>query len=294
MNEEIKKKPVLLHFHIFKNAGRTIQWILVKNFSNNAIRIDFDKKGSIMSQDFILNYLTNHPKIKFFSSHQIRFPVPESSIFHFLPILFLRHPIDRIYSIYNFHRKRPNKNRLIIQKAHSLNFNDFVEWVLENTKSITNFQTRYVSNQSNDELNKNDLKIASGYLKNCTVIGTVDRFNESLVASLPVLSQWFKNLDIKYVRQNVTTTGNENFEKKLDEIKSKLKDDVINELFKKNDFDFQLYSLANKEIDNRIESIKDFEIKLLEFQKSLTKKHLSSFKVFISRNKHVWNSHESN
>ena len=65
-------------------------------------------------------------------------------------------------------------------------------------------------------------------------------------------------------------------------------------MFKKNDFDFQLYSLANKEIDNRIESIKDFEIKLLEFQKSLTKKHLSSFKVFISRNKHVWNSDESN
>ncbi len=206
----------------------------------------------------------------------------------------MRHPIDRIYSIYNFNRRRPDKTQKAVQKANSLNFNDFVEWVLENTKSITNFQTRYVSNQSNDELNKNDLDTAMSHLKNSTVIGTVDRFNESLVASLPVLSQWFKNLDIKYVRQNVTTTGNENFEKKLDEIKSKLKDDVINELYKKNDFDFQLYSLANKEIDNRIELIKDFEIKLLEFQKSLTKKHLSSFKVFISRNKHVWHSDESN
>ena len=75
-------------------------------------------------------------------------------------------------------------------------------------------------------------------------MGTVERFDESLVSSLPILTQWFKNIDIKYVRQNVTNTGNENFEKKLDEIKSKLKDDVINELYKKNDFDFQLYSLA--------------------------------------------------
>lgn len=66
MIEQNNKKPVLLHYHIFKNAGITIQWIFEKNFSNDVVRIDIDKKGAIMSQDFVLNYLKNHPKIKFF------------------------------------------------------------------------------------------------------------------------------------------------------------------------------------------------------------------------------------
>ncbi len=308
MIEHNNKKPVLLHFHIFKNAGNTIQWIFEKNFSSDVVRIDIEN-GKFMSQKFVLNYLKNHPKLKFFSSHQIRFPLPESNIFQFIPILFLRHPLDRIYSIYNFNRTRPLdwiysiynfnrirplKNRISIEKAKSLNFNEFVEWLLRKTNDISNLQTRFVSNRMDEELNDNDFQIAKNRLKNCTILGIVDRFDESLVSSLPLLSKWYKNLKMTYESQNFTKNRNENFEERLEEIKSKLKDGVINEFYENNDFDFQLYSLANKEINNRIESIKDFEIKLLEFQKSISKKNFFLSRHSHHRSKHVRYSSESN
>jgi len=69
----INKKPVLIHFHIFKNAGTTLEDIFKKNFLNEAISMDAGKPGRILSWDEIFNYFSNNcPTVKAFSSHQIR------------------------------------------------------------------------------------------------------------------------------------------------------------------------------------------------------------------------------
>ena len=84
------RNPVFLHYHIFKNGGQTLEWILEKNFSEYAIRIDTDLTAGILSNDVLLDCLNKNQKIKSISSHQIRLPVPESTSFHFIPVtLFL-------------------------------------------------------------------------------------------------------------------------------------------------------------------------------------------------------------
>jgi len=59
------KKPVCLHFHIFKNAGSTIDWILDKNFSKNHLSMDdTENTGAILSWDKILDYFDKNPNVK--------------------------------------------------------------------------------------------------------------------------------------------------------------------------------------------------------------------------------------
>ena len=91
------KKPICLHFHIFKNAGTTIDWILKKNFGKQFVALDHKKPGEILSWKEVLSHIDGQKDVKAFSSHQIRFPLPQSDRYNFLPMIFIREPIDRAF-----------------------------------------------------------------------------------------------------------------------------------------------------------------------------------------------------
>ena len=96
-----KKKNICLHYHIFKNGGTTIEWILKKNFGKYAISRDTNSPKGILDNQIILDEIKKNERIKAISSHQIRFPLPKHENEIFIPILFIRNPIDRIFSIYS-------------------------------------------------------------------------------------------------------------------------------------------------------------------------------------------------
>ena len=56
------KNPVCVHFHIFKNAGTTLEWILKNNFSKNAISIDSDNPKDMLHFDMIAEILSTQAK----------------------------------------------------------------------------------------------------------------------------------------------------------------------------------------------------------------------------------------
>ena len=59
-----KKKPVILHYHIFKNAGTTIEWIFKKNFGENAVSIDdVRNSGTLISNKVLLDLLNKNKNI---------------------------------------------------------------------------------------------------------------------------------------------------------------------------------------------------------------------------------------
>ena len=84
-----EKQSILLHFHIFKNAGSTIEWLLEKNFPKKNLSIDGESPGEIIQMEQINYILEKKTAIKTISSHQIRYPIPKNTRFNFIPILFL-------------------------------------------------------------------------------------------------------------------------------------------------------------------------------------------------------------
>jgi len=213
--------------------------------------------------------LHNHQAIKSFSSHQIRFPLPQTTDFHLIPILFLRNPIDRAFSIYAAQKILQGSKNVITENSQKLSPREFFRWCLDSNFYfiMKNFQTIFLSSRDNHhKASPDDFNQAIQRLKDCTILGLVERFDESMVLAEEILRDCFIDIDLSYIKQNVnlnrkrSSSGRFTFEKSL------IGDVLMDQLFEHNKFDIQLYSYAEKEFNNRIKKIKDFEIKLNDFR----------------------------
>lgn len=78
--DEYKNQPVIVHIHILKNAGTTIDWILQKNFGENSKFFDHPDPYTTLDQKDLLNFLSIHKETKSVSSFQISFPYRKKAI----------------------------------------------------------------------------------------------------------------------------------------------------------------------------------------------------------------------
>lgn len=273
----IVNRDIILHFHIFKNAGSTIEWILEKNFPKKTISIDGSKPGDKINQDKIIEILRKNSGINTISSHQIKFPIPEKTEFNFIPILFIRHPIDRAFSVYYF-KKKEKDDTIGTKKARSLDLSGFVKWNLDERKYMVmkNFQVLFLSDKdTKSDTEENDLDLAIKRMYGCSIIGVVDRMDESLVLAEEVLKEYFPDIDLSYIKQNVSNERKNNLKERLLEEKNKIGKELFERLENSNYLDMKLYNETNKELDKRIKDIHNFKSKLELFQercKSLSKK----------------------
>ena len=261
-------RTICLHFHIFKNAGSTIDWTLRKNFSKNAISIDdINDPGTIIPFTTLLDFIRVNPNTKSISSHQIRYPIPDIGDINFIPILFIRDPIERVFSVYNF-KKRINDKLDGTIKIKKSGFSEFVTWSLDPNYMVTNnYQVDFLSySEKKSGISKNDLETAKIILKSCKILGVVERMNESLILAEEILKPYFKNIDLSYIKQNVSTKKDKKISANSYSEKFQIDEKLVDNLFSQNILDCDLHSFANKELDKRLEQVDDLEKKMLKFQ----------------------------
>jgi len=255
-------KPVLLHYHIFKNAGTTIDWILEKNFRNLLRFDDFTNPRATQTPEKLLQFIKGK-EFDAITSHQLRFPIPESSIFLFIPLIFIRHPVDRSFSIHAF-EKRNQADYYYSNMAKKLDLKGFIQFNLNSEfKAMRNSQTRFLSKQNNlDDLENHDLDIAKMRLEQCN-FGVVDMMDKSLVLIENNLKNNFPRVDFSYKKLNISRFGSmqENLEKEEKEVGKELMIQIKNE----NLYDFELYEFAKKRLLESIQQTPDFDLKLKDF-----------------------------
>jgi len=260
------KHPVIIHFHIFKNAGMTIEWVLEKNFTKNFAReaygINFDK---IIPMELVVDYLKKNPNVKCFSSHNIRFPIPKENFIDFIPILFIRHPIDKAFSTFNF-------TRLQLEKGHgrletkNMTLEEYFQWhIKSNDRLVLDSQLQLLSDKTLKTLPER-VSSALENIKNCAILGVVDRFDESMVVAEEFLKNYFKDIDLSYVIQNISKDRTGNLSQRLETAKEQISNELMNELTKKNNNDIKIYEFANAELNNRIKNVENFQSKLYDFK----------------------------
>jgi hypothetical protein len=94
-------RHVILHYHFFKNAGTSVDAILSANFGKAWLTGEFD---SMNNHEEVAEWISAHPETEAFSSHTAQFPLPRADGVTVYPIVFLRHPLDRMLSAYSFER----------------------------------------------------------------------------------------------------------------------------------------------------------------------------------------------
>ena len=263
------KRPVILHFHIYKNAGSTIDWILEKNLGKKFKRIDFpNKPEGRLPFYMVLDYLQQNPKIQAISSHHLQFPVSGYDYFQLLTMIFIRHPIDRAFSMYSFKKFGESGEDMDLLIAKTSSLKEYIQWNLsiKTMRPMKNWQVLFLSDKGTRSIpNNDDFTLAKKRMKQCTCLGVVDRLNESLVVAEEKLRPYFESIDLSYVSQNVSKGREKTLQARLDNEQALIGSDLIDSLFAENKLDMDLYLEANKELDERILQTENFKRKLDNF-----------------------------
>ena len=238
-------RTVVLHYHFFKNAGTSIDSSL-KVSLNEGEWITREFNGSLSKKrKELLDWICDNSKAKCFSSHTAVLPPPLIDGVNILPIIFIRHPLDRIASAYAFEVK---------QKASTfgsvLARNTSLAGYIETRLSIpSDFQCRDFHARRLAEMYSDDTgSIENRALKAVSklpFIGLVEEFEKSIELLQKHLDEtWFDGIKIVAERKNVSQDCHVPLEKKLEKMKIRVGDNIYHELEKFNSIDLKLYEIV--------------------------------------------------
>jgi hypothetical protein len=237
--------PVVLHLHLFKNAGSTLDWSLGRFFQ--AAFCDH-REDQLMrgSPEYLRRYLADHSSLRALSSHWLPLPLDlrELPVRPF-PLVMLRHPIERMASVYAFER-RQEVDHPGTRRAREGSLQDYVAWRLEEGTGpvLKNYQSRMLSGDYPGDGDRRQLERALDNLQSFAGVGLVERFDESMVLFEASLREHFPAIDLSYRAQNVRDPGDRRApEERLTAVESEL-GDLLEPARAANELDLALYERA--------------------------------------------------
>ncbi|MCL7487091.1 MAG: hypothetical protein M8357_02810 [Desulfobulbaceae bacterium] len=219
-------------------------------------------------------YLAGHRNIRALSTHHLVLPLPVVNGAELFMIVMLRHPIERVQSVYNFERRQKRGSTPGAKKARKYNFKEYVAWRMrpDSGATIRNFQTIKCLHGHNKYVFKKNITDkaftqAAATICSADMVGLVEHFDESMVFFEECIRSFFPEIDLSYRMQNVGQTKKKSRDERIQALRSELGEDLYRELLDKNYWDLKLYDLAEKELARRKEKVDDFSGKLEAFKK---------------------------
>jgi hypothetical protein len=258
---------VVLHYHLMKNAGTTVAAILEREFGDAFSEVHRpDSNGRIDAGD-IVALVRRMPRLRALSSHHFTFPVPKLSGVTFVDICPVRHPIDRLESLYTYLRVSPQGDELSALAA-AYDAGAFLRIALDRYPNYTHsVQTVALGNENEFRLvDDAALARAVATVRNTFVPAVVERLDESLCAAEYYLRPLLPNLHLHYVVLNNSRDPYQPLRDKLADLENRCSAMLMEELRTANRADLALYDAANEELDRRIAAIPAFEARLVKFR----------------------------
>jgi len=264
-------RHVLLHGHIFKNAGTTFDWSLARCFGDGFLDHRDDKAMREQRGRHLAQLLAGQRNLRAISSHFLCYPLPEVEGLEFHSTLFLRHPIERIASVYAFERKQEADTRGA-RAAKEKSFAEYVAWRLEVgvPRTIRDYQAGNIAGHHDLSPSREPpsswLTQASDRLMRTAGVGVVDRYDESMIVFEAALRPAFPDIDLAYLRQNVTQADTDrSIEEKVEATLERL-GDLAGPVLEQNSFDLALYRQANLRLDEALAELPDAGARLDAFR----------------------------
>jgi hypothetical protein len=248
---------VMLHYHFLKSAGMAIEDMLRRSFDKNYASIDTEDRDGHMSTEALLALLNGNPHLKAVSSHQIRYPVPQVRGFMFFDLCFLRDPIDRIRSIYDYFRDKPGVGDPVSEFANTLTLGEFMAILInEMPWYINDAQVNLLANGIvNDCPSAQDFDRAAAQMLRTSFLGVVDLFGESMVAGQYFVQPGFPELACWAVPTNTTAGVDSTLEERKALVREACDSRTYAELLRLNAMDSKLVDLARVEVERRFRCV---------------------------------------
>lgn len=257
-------KSVLVHAHLFKNAGTTLDWSLERSFGAGFCdhRDDAQMRGS---PQYLADFLLKNSQLNALSSHWLPFPLPRINGVQLHPLVILRDPIERILSVYEFERRQA-VDHPGTKKAREGDLQSYVRWRLDAGTGpvIRNYQVRMLSGEYPGTSIQRQFEQATSLLESLPAIGLVERYRESAVLFENAFKASAPALDLAFQRQNVRDSSDR---RSPEERRASVEDqlgDLLEAVRDANSLDIALYRSACELFEDRWRSLDGGEARLAE------------------------------
>lgn len=198
-------RTVVLHYHLFKNAGTSFDTILQDNFGDRWVTKEFapPEHGH---PELVADWIRQHPDADAFSTHTAFGPIPKLDGINVVSVLFLRDPIERIRSVYKFEQSQ-NISTWETTLAAEDSFEGYVRarLAVQGDRQCRNFQTDRLASYVPGLEPELDRAIMG--LKELSLVGFVDDFDQSITQLAAILRPYFPEFAWKQVRENASPKG---------------------------------------------------------------------------------------
>ncbi len=244
-------RTILLHFHIFKNAGTSLDAALKKNLGPAWMEVEGDDPNDRMDWGEALRFIDAHPEARAVSSHTLRYPPPPSSRgVKFVPLVLLRHPIDRLASIYYFERanvntSHPETNRIALKGSLA----DFVNFTLTERPELgCDAQTSFIARSGiyHRAPSNRNLAAAKSAVRDLFLPGVVEKLDQYLALLELEGSRLLPNLDLAQLDENRNPERAPTLLARLRQIRAQLPPRLWRKLCERNRLDLELWRYARR------------------------------------------------
>ena len=238
-------RRVIVHYHVFKNAGSSVDRALEDSFGSRWAKFDLDDSGAKISPVELQAYLGSHPDLLAVSTHQAVPPIPADGP-TILPILYFRHPITRAYSAYRF-----EWGRQIGIDAPRRTFEEYISVKFKHPRAnaVENFQVLHIANRGLEARRPSQslsdaqlLANAKAFVDGLDFFGLVERFDESMVRLNLYLRPYFPGFRGRIYRENVTSDLDIPLADQVRTILDELSASMRGALVARNALDLELYA----------------------------------------------------
>jgi len=255
-------RPVVIHYHIFKNAGSTIDYMLQNSFGESWATFDGELPTNRISPEQMADFIVRNPGVRAVSSHQAWLPLPVISNVQVFPVVFIRHPLDRARSVYDFERKQGIHEGPVSEGAEhamSLSFADYLRWRFDSSKNgvVHNHQTKWLLHEEryvNHVITEKDFDKACIQLESLNFFGLVEEFQRSINLLAERLMQQSIKLDITDHVVNNTSGRHESLPRRLEALRENVGEKMWGEMQERNRWDCLLHDVATMVFMRRMRS----------------------------------------
>lgn len=234
--------PLLVHFHIFKNAGTSVDKMLRRNFGAGWGEEEFTGGTLAERQHRFRDYLAGRGDLSAFSSHTAQLPAPDLPGRTVVPIVFVRHPLLRIRSAYRFERQQDAQTRGAIL-AKSTDLAGYVTALLQEPKMrhARNFQVfRFAAGTPGPAAQ--DLRRALETAARLPFVGLVEAYDRSIDRLAELIRPLFPDFQPVTLHENATSSTDErSVADKLAALHGELGGTLYDRLTRENALDLELY-----------------------------------------------------
>jgi len=241
---------------MFKNGGSTLDWILKRNFKDAFREWHGPEANSTLFVSDCAQFLETNPGVQVISSHHLRFPI-DLTRDDLVPLVILRHPIDRIASVFEHERRKFGIHR------NNPKFESLSKWlriaVANEPYNVCDSQTVFIADGATyyDPPDKTALVRAKETMESLPFVGVVNRFEASMLVLERMVQKRRPSFDAAFFPQNVSIGRHSTLEHRLAAIENDLEPDIWNCIWNNNRYDLELFEAANKRLDETLLGIKE-------------------------------------